>query len=388
MKIEQTTWTQALGWHPQPSGALLDTAQLVLAFAAPDLIRNPGLVEEIRRFYPQAIILGCSSAGEICGPHVLENSIVVTALQFDRTLLGTAHINLTHTADSIQAGEQLAIALPPTMNNEMGEPEKLAHVLLLTEGLDINGSDLITGLLQQLPAGVSVTGGLAGDGLSFKETLVFAENVPSKHTVTAVGLYGSQLRIGFGSLGGWDPFGPERVVTKSKKNILYELDNRPALALYKQYLGEHASRLPASGLFFPLCIRSTSEVNAVVRTFLTFDEEAQSMTFSGNIPQGAYARLMKCNPSSLIHGASSAAKKCARNGGADEPELAILISCVARKLVLTQRTEEEVEAVSHILGPQAVLTGFYSYGEMAPFESGGRCELHNQTMTITTISEG
>ncbi len=387
MKIEQTTWTQTLGWRPQPSGAFTDTAQLVLAFGAPELIRNPGLIDEIRRFYPQAIILGCSSAGEICGSHVLENSFVVTAIQFDSTLLSTAHINLTHTTDSIQAGEQLAIALPHTMNNEMGQAEKLAHVLVLTEGLDLNGSDLITGMLQQLPPGLSVTGGLAGDGVSFKETLVFADNVPSKHTVTAVGMYGPQLRVGFGSLGGWDPFGPERLVTKSKKNVLYELDGRPALSLYKQYLGEHANRLPASGLFFPLCIRSTSEVNAVVRTFLTFDEEAQSMTFSGNIPQGAYARLMKCNPSSLIDGASTAAKKCAINGGTATPELAILISCVARKLVLTQRTEEEVEAVSHILGPQAVLTGFYSYGEMAPFELGGRCELHNQTMTITTLSE-
>lgn len=388
MKIEQTTWIQAQGWTPPPTGTLTEGAQLVLAFGSPDTIRNPGLVDEIRRFYPQAIILGCSSSGEICGPHVLENSFTVTAIQFDSTLLCTAHINLTHTADSIQAGEQLAIALPHTVNNELGQPEKLAHVLVLTEGLDLNGSDLITGVLQQLPAGVSVTGGLAGDGLNFKETLVFADNVPSKHTVTAVGLYGSRLRIGFGSLGGWDPFGPERLVTKSKKNKLYELDGRPALALYKQYLGEHASRLPASGLFFPLCIRPTDAVNAVVRTFLTFDEETQSMTFSGNIPQGSYARLMKCNATSLVEGAAAAAKKCATNGGPAAPELAILVSCVARKLVLTQRTEEEVEAVSQILGPQAVLTGFYSYGEMAPFETGGRCELHNQTMTITTISEG
>lgn len=387
MKIEQTTWTQAAGWSPAPAGTFSSTAQLVLAFGAPDVIRQSNRIEEIRQFYPKAQILGCSSSGEICGSSVLEGSFAVTAIHFEHTALHVAYVNLTQTKDSYHAGEQLAKELPPTVTNAQGVVGKLHHVLLLSDGLDLNGSDLTSGLTQHLPEGVAVTGGLAGDGINFKETLVFRDNIPAKHTVAAVGLYSSRLKVGFGSLGGWDSFGPERIVTKSHKNILYEVDGRSALALYKLYLGEHANRLPASGLLFPLCIRSGDNENAVVRTFLAFDEENQSMTFSGNIQQGSYVRLMKSNNNNLIAGAAGAAEKCLLSSSNTTPELAILISCVARKLVLKQRTEEEVEAAAKVFGEKTHLTGFYSYGEIAPFGVGGRCELHNQTMTITTLSE-
>lgn len=354
-----------------------------MAFGAPDVIRDAARVNEIRQFYPEAAVFGCSTSGEISGARVLEDSFVVTAIHFEKTLLRVVDVNLTQIRDSFQAGQQLAGLLPRLVHDASGTEQHLSHVLVLTDGLDLNGSDLTSGLTAQLPAGVAVTGGLAGDGTNFKETLVFREDQPSKHTVSALGLYGSHLKIGFGSMGGWDPFGPERMVTKSKKNVLYELDGKPALALYKQYLGEHANKLPSSGLFFPLCIRPPDDANAVVRTFLTFSEEEQSMTFSGNIAQGSYARLMKANASRLVDGATGAALNCNGSGA----ELAILVSCVARKLVLKQRTEEEVEAVSHVFGPNTVLTGFYSYGEIAPFAAGSRCELHNQTMTITTLSE-
>jgi hypothetical protein len=200
-------------------------------------------------------------------------------------------------------------------------------------------------------------------------------------------LYGSRLKVGFGSLGGWDSFGPERVVTRSKANVLYELDGRSALGLYRQYLGEQANGLPATGLLFPLSIRTRADETPVVRTILSIDEEAQSLTFAGDIPEGAYARLMNANFDRLIAGAAGAARTSYQAIGSTAPGLAILISCVGRKLVLKQRIEEEVEAVRKVLGAHAVLTGFYSYGEISPFTPGARCELHNQTMTITTLSE-
>jgi hypothetical protein len=231
-----------------------------------------------------------------------------------------------------------------------------------------------------------VTGGLAGDGARFGETLVFKGDVPEKGAIAVVGLYGSRLKVGFGSLGGWAPFGPERLVTRAKANILFELDGRPALGLYKQYLGEHANGLPATGLLFPLSVRSEPGETPVVRTILAVDEQQQSMTFAGDVPEGAHARLAKANVDRLVDGAVDAAR-ASRPASAVAPTLAILISCVGRKLVLKQRVEEEVEGVRAILGEQAVLTGFYSYGEIAPFSLGERSELHNQTMTITTFAE-
>ena len=211
---------------------------------------------------------------------------------------------------------------------------------------------------------------------------------PEQGSIVALGLYGDRLRVGYGSLGGWDSFGPERLITRSRGNVLYELDGTSALQLYKTYLGEHAQGLPATALLFPLSLRTQENTEPVVRTILSVDEDEQSMTFAGDLPQGGYARLMKANFDRLIDGATGAARtSAAAIGSASPADLAILISCVGRKLVLKQRIEEEVESVREVLGEHPALAGFYSYGEISPFTPGARCELHNQTMTITTFSE-
>jgi hypothetical protein len=362
---------------PASCGPVAQSAQLVLVFGARAVLQDLQLVESIRKFYPAASILGCSTAGEICGAEVSDDSLVATAIHFEHTQVRTAQASLDANSDSAEAGEFLAQALPH---------EGLVHVLILSDGLRVNGSDLVRGLLKHLPKGVAVTGGLAGDGARFSETLVFKSDLPQKGAIAAVGLYGSRLKIGFGSLGGWDPFGPERLVTRSKGNVLFELDGRPALGLYKQYLGEHAKGLPATGLLFPLSVRVTPDEAPLVRTILALDEQQQSMTFAGDVPEGAHARLTKSTVDRLIEGAVGAARASYPAGSAP-PELALLISCVGRKLVLKQLVEDEVEGVRDILGGQAALTGFYSYGEIAPFSLGERSELHNQTMTITTFAE-
>jgi hypothetical protein len=372
---------------PALCGPVAQSAQLVLVFGARAVLQDLQLMESIRKFYPAAHILGCSTAGEICGAEVSDDSLVATAIHFEHTQVRTAQVSLDANSDSREAGEFLAQALPHSIEAERGgRQEKLVHVLVLSDGLSVNGSDLVRGLLKHLPKGVAVTGGLAGDGARFGETLVFKSDLPRKGAIAAVGLYGSRLKIGFGSLGGWDPFGPERLVTRSKGNVLFELDGRPALGLYKQYLGEHAKGLPATGLLFPLSVRVTPDETPLVRTILAVDEQQQSMTFAGDVPEGAHARLTKSTVDRLIEGAVGAAR-ASYPAGSVPPELALLISCVGRKLVLKQLVEDEVEGVRDILGGQAAMTGFYSYGEIAPFSLGERSELHNQTMTITTFAE-
>jgi hypothetical protein len=387
MKTEQRTWTQAHGWAPSSPGPLAQSAQLVLVFGATAVLKDPRVAESIRAFYPTAHILGCSTAGEICGAQVFDDSLVATAIHFEHTYVRAAQVSLDADSDGQRAGELVAQALPQSVDAEgTGAEEKLTHVLVLSDGLSINGSELVRGLMKILPENVTLTGGLAGDGARFGETLVFKGDVPEKGVVAAIGLYGSRLQVGFGSLGGWDPFGPERLVTRSKGNVLFELDTRPALGLYKQYLGEHADGLPATGLLFPLSVRVKPGTTPLVRTILAVDEEQQSMTFAGDVAEGAYARLTKASVDRLVDGAIGAAR-ASRPESALAPELAILISCVGRKLILKQRIEEEVEGVRDILGAQATMTGFYSYGEIAPFLLGERSELHNQTMTVTTFAE-
>jgi hypothetical protein len=389
MRAEQKKWTAASGWPAEPAESLAGRAQLAIVFGAGSVLRRAEVIDAIKKFYPAAHVLGCSTAGEICGTQVSDDSVVITGVAFDHTQVHGARVSLRDVKDSFQAGEKLAHALPASMpgTNGNGGEQKLAHVFVLSDGLKVNGSDLVRGLTKHLPEGITLTGGLAGDGERFSETLVFWDRVPEKETVAVLGLYGSRLKVGFGSLGGWDPFGPERLITRSNGNVLYELDGQSALGLYKKYLGDHAKGLPATGLLFPLSLRAKTGETAVVRTILSVDEKDQSMTFAGDVPEGAYARLMKANFDRLIDGAIGAAKTSYQAIESDAPDLAILISCVGRKLLLKQRIEEEVEGVRDILGARTVLTGFYSYGEISPFTSGAKCELHNQTMTITTLSE-
>jgi hypothetical protein len=369
-----------VGWEPSaPKG--LDGAQLVLIFGSPGALKSDGLRRQIAAAYPAAWSFGCSTAGDIFGTQVSDDSLVVTAVHFEKTRIRGGSTSIAGPEDSLAAGERLARCLAG---------DGLVHVLVLSDGLHVNGSKLVEGLSRHLPEQVTVTGGLSGDGPRFKETLVTGGppgTAPAPSTIAALGLYGDGLRIGYASLGGWDPFGPERLITRSSGNVLYELDGRSALDLYKTYLGPHASDLPASGLLFPLSLRAGEGDTPVVRTILAVDEEHSSMTFAGDVPEGCYARFMKANFDRLIDGAVGAARTSYEAVGSASPDLALLVSCVGRKLVLAQRVEEEVEGVRDILGEGTVLAGFYSYGEISPFTPDARCELHNQTMTITTFSE-
>ncbi|MFQ5655949.1 MAG: FIST signal transduction protein [Candidatus Methylomirabilales bacterium] len=378
MRIEQKRWTKAKGWDPEPLGRLGESAQLVLVFGSTSILREEKYLTQIKKIYPKAHLFGCSTAGEICGTQVSDESLVTTAVTFEYTQINGGRITISEVGNSFHAGERLAQSL---------DVEGLVHVLVFSDGLRVNGSDLVRGMAKHLPAEVTVTGGLSGDGERFRETLVLWDGASVKDAVAVLGLYGNRLKVGCGSLGGWDPFGPERLITRSQGNVLYEVDGKSALEMYKRYLGEHANGLPATGLLFPLSLRTPNGETAVVRTILSVNEEDQSITFAGDVPQGSYARLMKANFDRLIDGAVGAAKTSYEAPGCSSPDLALLISCVGRKMVLKQRIEEEVEGVREVLGDRTVLAGFYSYGEIAPFAPGAKCELHNQTMTITTITE-
>jgi hypothetical protein len=377
MKIEQQYWTADEGWTNTSESRLGDKASLVLIFGAGNLLVNAQRMNEVRARFPGAPVVGCSTSGEICDIRVRDDSLSVTAIRFEHTLVKLACTTVKTSGDSHAAGVRLAKSFPG---------EKLVHVLVFSDGLKVNGTDLARGLRENLPGKVAVTGGLAGDGPNFKHTLVCADTTPAEGVIVALGLYSDRLKVGYGSLGGWDSFGAERLITRSKGNVLYELDGHSALGLYKKYLGELYAG-PAEALLFPLALSTGTEGYRLVRTVLNVNEEDQSMTFAGDMPEGNNVRLMKANFDRLIGGAAGAAITSFEMIGSVEPELALLISCVGRKLVLKQRIEEEVESVRDVVGNTTALAGFYSYGEICPFGAVTQCELHNQTMTITTFSE-
>ncbi|MGE5390158.1 MAG: FIST signal transduction protein [Deltaproteobacteria bacterium] len=378
MKTIQSIYSLNTGWQPDLAAFSEFDADLILVFGPRSLLQEYDFTSDIRKSFPPAHIMGCSTAGQIAGTSIYDDYLVLTAIEFEHTSFNGCQKNIDSASDSYETGRSLA--------NEL-KADDLVHLLVLSDGLKVNGSELVRGLTSVVPPEVSITGGLAGDNDAFQETLTFWDSPPLKDNVVVLGLYGNRLRIGYGSRGGWDPFGPERIITRSKGNILYEMDGRSALQLYKAYLGEHAHGLPATGLLFPLSIRNADNGPPLVRTILGVNEEDESLTFAGDLPLGSLARLMKANIDRLIDGAISAAEASRSTHLHSSPVLAILISCVGRRLVLKQRTEEEVEGVSEAMSATTMLAGFYSYGEICPSVSDGKPDLHNQTMTITTFYE-
>ena len=382
MKIEQSRWTSKQGWERDTTGSQPNlSAQLVLMFGGTDVLKTQKSLQQIRQSYPNARILGCSTAGEIYNTQVSDGAVVATAIEFEHSQIKGNLLRIEDTANSFDAGAKLAQAF---------DVQGLVHLFVLSDGLSVNGSDLILGLRSQLPDAVTITGGLSGDGSRFQETLVIWDELIDRGLIAAIGIYGDRIKVGYGSMGGWTTFGPKRMVTKSKGNVLYELDGLSALELYKKYLGDYAAGLPATGLLFPLSLYNSTGDRSVVRTILAVDENEQNLTFAGDVPEGSIVQLMQANFNRLVDGAIAAAQTSVSHintGQVESAELAILISCVGRKLVLKQRIEEEVEGVREVMGDKAFLTGFYSYGEIAPAGFGKCSELHNQTMTITTFSE-
>jgi len=378
MKIQTCYYDPDQGWDESPDGSLDSAETLVLVFGAARPEPLAQAFEQLIQTFPQARVSGCSTAGEIYSQDLRDDGLVVAIMQFERTHIRLAVITQTDIDHSKASGKTLAKEL---------QAADLKAVFLLSEGLHINGSQLLQGITQTLPQSVVVTGGLAADHDRFERTWVLADGKPTPDKVVAVGFYGPHIQIQHGSRGGWDVMGPEREVTKADGNVLYQLDGQPALQLYKKYLGDRASGLPATGLLFPLAIRNADEQDGLtVRTILAVDEDQQSITFAGDIPAGVKVQMMYANFDRLVDGASDAA-----NGMSDElippgEKLCVAISCVGRRLILGQRTEEEIDAVYENMPENTRLIGYYSYGEVSPLASG-QCDLHNQTMTLTLISE-
>lgn len=353
--------------------------QLVLVFGSVEAMTDTALAAALSRAFPDAQRVGCSTAGEISDHGVSEGGVVITAIRFDRPQFRVARTDLADMDSSGAAGRDLAL--------QLADPE-LRSVLVFGQGVRINGSALIDGITATLGSGVTLTGGLAGDGGAFRQTWTLANERVSDRQIVAIGLYGDAIKMSHGSFGGWQPFGPARKVTRSSGNVLYSLDGEPALQIYKRYLGEYAKDLPASGLLFPFAMLGENHREiGLIRTILGINEADSSLVLAGDVAEDGYLRLMHASTNALIEGAEAAATAAQKMFSSDRDGVAILVSCVGRKLVMGGRVDEEVEAVARVFGSKAKITGFYSNGEISPYVASTECALHNQTMTITYLAE-
>jgi hypothetical protein len=385
MKKSFLHWTPAAGWgesRAEPAIARAEGDTLVIYFGNRQVLAEPevhaGLVER----HPGAVVVGCSTGGQIIDDDVTDQGAVAVVLRFGATRLRAATLSVNACGDSFLCGATLGLAL---------KAPDLAGVFVLSDGLLVNGSRLAAGLSSAVGAHVKISGGLAGDGPDFRETLVAANAPPASGAVVAVGFYGEAVQLGHGSAGGWDVFGPPRRITGARDNLLISVDGQPALDLYERYLGaEDAAALPSSALLFPLLITNPdAPQDCLVRTVLGVDRQARTMTFAGDMPEGWTAQLMRGHFTRLTDAALRAARAAWRDDEAatEGDSVALLVSCIGRRLLLGQRIDDEVEAAQQGLPAGVGIMGFYSYGELAPHAETGQCQLHNQTMTITTIRE-
>ena len=382
MIIKQESVLEKMSLKDLPSTSPLPSANLVLVFGSIKRFGDSKLTGFLKARYPAAQIVGCTTSGEISPSGVFDESIQITAILWEKTVQRVSHTKMTSMQSSFEAAAGLANQL---------KADSLRTVMVFSDGLNVNGSELLLGF-QSVLGDIPIVGGLAGDGGAFVKTLQLFNDTISDNLVIAIGLYGHHLINSSGALGGWKPYGPPRKVTKSTKNVVFEMDGKPALPLYKLYIGEaYAKGLPGTGLKFPLAVIEEGKRDVdKIRTLLAVNSKDNSLTFAGNVLEGETVRLCQSTHDRLVEGAGAAAQMVLENlasNSTNQTGLAVCVSCVGRKGVMAAQVVDEVRLVQQILGTQTTVTGFYSYGELAPKPNTSDSVLHNQTMTIGYLSE-
>ena len=380
--INKTIQYKAGNWSENLPSNLDSNDTIVFAFFSDILVKEgkSNWFHDLTSKFEKSHIVGCSTAGEIFGDRVFDDTVSVSVVKFEKTKIKVVYSNPVN--ETVQDSFELANKLA----GELNDPS-LKAILVLSEGLKVNGSKLIQGLTHNLGSEVAIAGGLAGDSGKFKETWIIKNKRIVNHSIVGIGFYGDSFKFQSGSSGGWKSFGPRRNITKSKGNVLYEIDGIPALDLYKKYLGKESANLPASAFFYPLSIGTDNRGCHLVRTILGIDNENSSMTFAGDVPEGSGCQLMRASFDNLVAGSKKAFKVSRAFLNEDKPIVTIGISCVGRKIVLGEYTTEELTAISEGLGQNKALTGFYSYGEIGNDLATGHCNFHNQTMTVVSFQE-
>mgnify|MGYP003334885106 FL=1 len=350
--------------------------QLLLVFAQKSLLADPAIFKKLRENFTAAQIVSASTAGEIIGEESIEDAVLAIAIKMEKTPFKIVNDNIAAHKNSYDLGLSLAKSL---------KKDELSYVMILSDGHIVNGSDLLDGIKSHLGEQLPMSGGMAGDGNLFSSTLVGFEGGIKNGNVVLIGFYGEALEVCIDVQRGFNYFGPERIVTKSDKNILYDIDAAKALDLYKKYLGEYVDELPGSALLFPVAILNDND-EPLVRTILSINEEDGSMVFAGNMPEGVTIRFMRSNLDQLINRAEEASKRV--TDCVDDPDLLLVMNCVGRKIILGERRSEEIKALSKSLKGDTIIAGFYTYGEFSSWEKPEKtCDLHNQTVVVTAIKE-
>lgn len=342
------------------------------------------LLEGVNSVIPGTPVVGCTTDGEISTPGLSTDSVVVLALASDQIKFSTVAVDFL-SQDSFKAGIKVGDQFINT---------NVKYMQIFSDGLLGNGSKIVEGIQKVLGKSIIIAGGTAGDGSLFTRTYQYHNDKVLTNSIVGVGFEG-KFSFSTGVSSGWTPVGMAKEVTKSTGNVVYELDGQPALDVYKKFLGKHASMLPAVGVEYPLALLGPQgdvgeDGYFLCRATMGVDHEKGSITFAGDVPQGVMVKMTMGNDLDVIKAAKEAAQRALdqlKKNKNIQPKVVFLYSCMARKIVLGSRTNEEILAVKEVIGKDFPIIGFYTYGEYAPIGKQNMSCLHNEVATITIIGE-
>jgi hypothetical protein len=202
------------------------------------------------------------------------------------------------------------------------------------------------------------------------------------HDAAPLLLFSGPLSFSFGIHAGWTPVGPRGRVTRAEKGVVYEIDGEPALAFYERYLGKGIDPAFAN----PLAVFDEPSGRFYLRAPRVHDREAGAVGVGGDVPENAEVQLTMASTDEIFEGTRSALSEAIRRYPAGHtPDAAVVFSCAIRKHLLGTRTGTEYDITRELLGDAVPVCGFYSFGEIAPFESGGSIRIHNETIVAVLL---
>jgi hypothetical protein len=366
-----TGWACAADPHPLDG---LDT--LVMLFGPASALTDTAALAPLRRHLPHSCWMAAAAPAIVAGRQAHDDGLSATVVRFDRTRVRRFQTDIGPDRSETTAARHLAAAL--------ADSPGLAAVLVMVDALQVDGPALVEALVAALPAGLPVAGGLGGDGTAAAGT---GNDGTPQGSVCVIGLYGAHVHMARACRGGSIGFGPRRLVTRSEGQTVLDIDAQPALTLYREYLGRYADGLPEAASHFPLTVfRHGGDHHGVIRYVLDIDPARQSIRVAGDIPTGSQVQLSRAGRSELLDGAEQAARQVAPRLPADRPVLNLVVSCVGRRHVLGEQTEDELEPFDDHLPDGSLQVGFYSFGEISSID-GQRCEMHNMTFTAAALWE-
>jgi hypothetical protein len=353
--------------------------QLTLVFSS-TRFADPQLLAAIRSVTEGAPLIGCTNAGGIGSSGLFQHSVVVIGLKGSGAGFVTG-IAYDLSKDPAEAGRRLARDL------KAAEPGLVRSALVFPDGLSSNGSALLRGVQDGLGARVPVIGGSAGDDFHFQKTFQYFDDQVLTDSVPGALIYG-EASIGVGVRHGWIPLGRPRQITKARGEIVYELDGRPAVAMYERYLGIKRSRLARKPLTqmtmtYPLGISREGHGDYVLRSAVKIGDKG-SLICNSELPEGSWARLMIGGYEAAIAAAEDAAREAAAAIGQSRFKGALVFSSAGRMKMLGSESQGEIDVIRNGLGGLGVrLGGFYGYGEFAPSPAGSM--FHNESVAVMAL---